>query len=74
MENLSVILRNPTTKKVGIGAAFVAGASGLIWGLNHFIGTPLAAGAKSFNTAFKKSYAEETAKRKSKAESKEKTA
>jgi len=67
MNRVQIFFANPTTKKVGIGAAIVAGGSGIVWGIKHFIGAPLAAGAKSFKESFAKSYAEERALKEAKA-------
>ena len=60
---LSNLMANPTAKKVGIGTVVVGVAGGIAYGVNHFIGKPLAAGAREFKKTFSKVYAEEKAAR-----------
>ena len=62
---------NPTATKVGIGAVVVAVGGGIVWGVKHFIGKPLAAGTKSFRDSFKETYAAEKAAEAAASEDKE---
>lgn len=60
---LSELMANPTAKKVGIGTLIAGAVGGVAYGVNHFIGKPLAAGAREFKKTFNKVYAEEKAAR-----------